>query len=107
MDISEVGQVLFEEEIFKDDKNKPILSNVPIEIIYEIEKVRSYGIKKYNDPENWKKVEAERYKEALLRHCLKVWEKGINAKDEESGLLHLSHMACNIAFILELIKEIK
>ena len=88
----------------KADSGKPILSYVPKEIIYEIEKVRSFGVKKYKEPDNWKKVELERYHEALLRHTLAIWDD-VGAKDSESGLLHLSHMATNIAFILELMKE--
>ena len=88
----------------KADAGKPILSLVPAEIIYEIEKVRSYGVKKYKNPDNWKNVELERYHEALLRHTLAVWDD-IGARDEESGLLHLSHIATNIAFILEMLKE--
>lgn len=88
----------------KADADKPILSLVPKQIIYEIEKVRAFGSKKYKDPNNWKKVELERYHQALLRHTLAVWDD-INAKDKESGLLHLSHMATNIAFILELMSE--
>lgn len=88
----------------KADADKPILSLVPKEIIYEIEKVRAFGSNKYKDRNNWKKVELERYHEALLRHTLAIWDD-INAKDKESGLLHLSHMATNIAFILELMKD--
>lgn len=88
----------------KADSGKPNLSLVPKEIIYEIEKVRSFGVKKYKEPDNWKKVEIERYHQALLRHTLAIWED-INARDGESGLLHLSHIACNVAFILELMKE--
>lgn len=88
----------------KADADKPILSLVPKQIIYEIEKVRAFGSKKYKDPNNWKKVELERYHQALLRHTLAVWDD-INAKDKESGLLHLSHIATNIAFILELMNS--
>lgn len=88
----------------KADDGKPILSLVPTEIIYEIEKVRSYGVKKYKDPDNWKRVEIERYHQALLRHTLAVWED-VTARDKESGLLHLSHIATNVAFILEMLKD--
>lgn len=88
----------------KADSGKPNLSLVPKEIIYEIEKVRAFGSKKYHNPDNWKKVEIERYHQALLRHTLAIWED-INARDKESGLLHLSHIATNVAFILELMKE--
>ena len=104
--IKEDGIVLTEKknQQAKADSGKPILSLVPKEIIYEIEKVRSFGVKKYKDPDNWKRVEIERYHEALLRHTLAVWED-INARDKESGLLHLSHIACNVAFLLEMIKQ--
>ena len=88
----------------KADAGKPILSLVPKQIIYEIEKVRSFGVKKYKEPDNWKKVDIERYHEALLRHTLAVWED-VNARDKESGLLHLSHIACNVAFLLEMMKD--
>ena len=88
----------------KADSGKPNLSLVPKEIIYEIEKVRSFGSRKYHDKDNWKKVEIERYHQALLRHTLAIWDD-VASKDKESGLLHLSHMATNIAFILELMKE--
>lgn len=92
------------EQAVKADSGKPTPSLVPTEIIYEIEKVRSFGVKKYKDPDNWKLVEIERYHEALLRHTLAVWND-IYAKDKESGLLHLSHIATNIAFLLEMMKD--
>lgn len=88
----------------KADGGKPTLSLVPKEIIYEIEKVRSFGSAKYGSPDNWKKVEMERYHQALLRHTLAVWDD-IGARDKESGLLHLSHIACNVAFLLEMMKD--
>ena len=88
----------------KADSGKPNLSLVPTQIILEIEKIRAYGTAKYGDSENWKKVELERYHQALLRHTLAIWND-VGAKDEESGLLHLSHIACNVAFILELMNE--
>ena len=88
----------------KADSGKPILSLVPTEIIKEIEKVRKYGTEKYGDPDNWKNVELERYHEALLRHTLAIWND-VSARDSESGLLHLSHIATNVAFILELMKQ--
>ena len=88
----------------KADSGKPNLSLVPKQIIYEIEKVRNFGVQKYKEPDNWKKVELERYHQALLRHTLAIWND-VQAKDKESGLLHLSHIACNIAFILELMND--
>ena len=88
----------------KADSGKPNLSLVPKEIIYEIEKVRAFGVEKYKEPDNWKLVEMERYHQALLRHTLAIWNN-IYQKDNESGLLHLSHIACNVAFLLEMMKQ--
>lgn len=88
----------------KADSGKPNLSLVPPNIIFEIEKVRRFGVAKYKNPDNWKNVEMERYHEALLRHTLAVWDD-IEARDCESGLLHLSHIATNVAFLIELIRN--
>lgn len=88
----------------KADAGKPDFTLVPTQIIYEIEKIRNYGTKKYGDRDNWKKVSIERYWQATLRHILQAWDD-VGATDRESGLLHISHVACNLAFILELMKE--
>lgn len=88
----------------KADAGKPDLTLVPTQIVYEIEKIRRYGTEKYGDRDNWKRVSIDRYWQATLRHILQAWDD-IGSVDEESGLLHISHAACNIAFILELMKE--
>lgn len=83
-------------------KIKPAL--VPTQIIKDIAVIREYGVQKYHDPDNWKRVELERYVNAFYRH----WLEFINdhdSIDEESGLPHYKHCACNMAFICELIKE--
>ena len=86
----------------KADNGKLRLTLVPRKIIWKIAEIREYGTKKYhNDPENWKRVEKERYKDAAYRHFLAYLddEKSV---DEESGLEHLWHLACNIAFLCEM-----
>lgn len=85
----------------KADNGKPKLSLVPTEIINCIAKVRMFGVEKYHDPDNWKKVEKERYIDALYRHLLKYINDN-NSVDEESGLPHLWHIACNVAFLCEM-----
>lgn len=90
----------------KADAGKEEISLVPVQIIREIAKVRAYRNKKYGDSESWKRVEIKRYKDALLRHTLAFIEDG-DSLDEESGLPHLSHMACNIAFLCEKILKYK
>lgn len=92
--------------IAKADKGKLRLSFVPVQIIRDIALVREYGIKKYHNPDNWKKVELQRYIDAFYRHFLSFVED-IYSKDEESGIEHYKHMACNMAFICELMKEEK
>lgn len=85
----------------KADSGKPHLTLVPQEIIYAIARVREYGVEKYKDPENWKRVEPERYRDAAYRHWL-AYLKDPQGVDEESGLPHLWHLACNVAFLVEI-----
>lgn len=91
---------------YKDTKGKLKLSLVPPQIIFDIAEVREYGNKKYPDggKDNWKNVGIDDYKDALLRHTLKYLQDP-KGKDEESGIEHYKHMACNIAFICEMEKE--
>lgn len=87
----------------KHDAGKPRLTLVPSEIIRAIAVVREYGVQKYGSVENWRKVDRERYRDALYRHMLDyVDEPG--GVDAESGLPHLWHIACNVAFLCELEK---
>lgn len=88
----------------KADAGKLRLTLVPRQIIRDIAAVREFAVNgKYKDPDNWKQVEPERYWEATLRHILAAWDN-YRAIDPESGLKHISHAACNIAFLLELTK---
>jgi len=91
----------------KSDAGKVQLTLVPRQIIWDIAEVRMYGNQKYPEggPENWRQVEVQRYKDALLRHLLKYLDDPMSV-DEESGLLHRQHMECNMAFIAELEKEL-
>jgi hypothetical protein len=83
----------------KADKGKLELSLVNPELVKAVAEVRMYGTEKYGDSENWRKVEPKRYVDALYRHLLAYIEG--NEVDEESGLSHLAHMACNISFLLD------
>ena len=99
---AEVETVIKElEQEAKADKGKLRLSLVPRGIIRAIARIRMYGVEKYKDPDNWKRVEIERYRDAAFRHFLAYLDdpEGV---DEESGLPHLDHLACNIAFLIEL-----
>lgn len=90
----------------KLDAGKPHPSLVPPALIRAVAQVREYGNAKYHDPDNWKTVEPARYWDALLRHALAAWNDPY-AVDEESGLTHLAHIACNAAFLLEMEEEWK
>ena len=85
----------------KADAGKPRLTLVPRKIIWAIAKIREYGNKKYHDPDNWKNVDIQRYRDAAFRHFLAYLDDPTGV-DEESGLPHLWHLACNIAFLCEM-----
>ena len=88
-------------QTIKADKGKPKLTMVPLTILEAIAPVREYGAHKYGDSENWKEVEIQRYRDAAFRHFV-AYLRDPKGLDEESGLPHLSHFACNVAFICEL-----
>ena len=85
----------------KADSGKPRLTLVPRQIPFDIARVREYGDKKYGSSDNWKQVEPERYRDAAFRHFCAYLDdpQGV---DEESGLPHLWHLACNISFLCEM-----
>lgn len=79
-------------------KLRPTL--VPTGLVLAVAAVRGYGSIKYGDPDNWKRVEPQRYRDALYRHWL-AYLSG-ETHDEESGLPHLWHLATNAAFLIEM-----
>lgn len=85
----------------KADAGKPRPTLVPVSAIRAIMAVREYGCQKYHDPDNWRKVDPQRYRDAACRHLLDYLEDH-QAKDAESGLPALWHLLCNIAFLVEM-----
>ena len=85
----------------KADAGKLDLTLVPRQIIREIAAVRGFGNQKYHSPDNWRTVEPERYRAAAFRHLLAYLDDP-SGVDEESGLPHISHLATNIALLIEL-----
>jgi hypothetical protein len=84
----------------KLDQGKAMLSLIPPSLIFEVGKVLTFGAQKYA-PNNWKYVEnaEERYKDALLRHLFSYLDG--EETDSETGFSHLSHVATNVAFLIE------
>ena len=87
----------------KKDAGKNRLDLVPISAILGMGEVLTFGLSKGYEEESWRKVEAKRYRASTLRH-LYAYLSG-EKKDKESGLHHLKHLLCNIAFLLEAEKE--
>ena len=89
----------------KADAGKLRPTLVPTELIRAVAAVRGYGNAKYPDggPDNWKRVEPQRYRDAMFRHLLAYLDDPYGM-DEESGLPHLWHCMCNGAFLCELEK---
>lgn len=84
----------------KNDYGKPRPTLCPTHLVEAVTAVREYGTAKYKDPDNWKQVEPQRYRDALYRH----WLSYLNGQktDKESGLPALWHIACNVAFLIEM-----
>ena len=62
--------------------------------------VLTFGAQKYA-ANSWQEVEnaEERYRDALYRHLAAIEQYGIMSKDDESGLLHIFHVATNALFL--------
>ena len=88
----------------KADAGKLQLTLVPRQMIRDVARIRMYGNAKYGDPENWRTVEVQRYRDAAFRHFLAYLDDP-HGVDEESGLPHLWHLECNLAFLAEMEKE--
>ena len=102
MSYSNIGTGEYDQTI-KTDAGKLRLTLVPRQIICDIAQVREYGVEKYGNNDSWKRVEVERYRDAAFRHWLAYLNDPAGV-DAESGLPHLWHLACNIAFLCELEK---
>lgn len=88
----------------KADNGKLRITLVPTQITRDIAEVRMYGDKKYHAPNNWVLVEMDRYVDALMRHLLAFIDDPYSV-DEESGIPHYKHAACNMSFISEMMSK--
>lgn len=81
----------------KYDSNKPMVDLIPAEVIFGLGEVLTFGAKKYQKA-NWAKgINHSRLIAAALRHLYK-FSNGQDL-DDESGLSHIDHAMCNLAFL--------
>lgn len=101
-----IRRTLNNDQTAKADSGKPKLTLVPRAIIYAIARIREYGVNKYphGGVDNWRKVSVERYRDAAFRHFLAYLDDP-HGTDTESGLPHLWHCCCNLAFLCELERD--
>jgi len=87
----------------KKDEGKPRWELVPYDAIEQIAIVLTHGAKKY-EARNWEKgINYSRIFGAIMRHLWKFWHAKLTwstGLDPESGLSHLSHAFCELAFLV-------
>lgn len=89
----------------KHDESKRRMDLVPTSLVSSVARILELGARKYGD-HNWRKgLKWSRVYAALQRHLADFWEG--NDLDSESGLPHLYHAACNIAFLIEFYEKRK
>lgn len=81
----------------KFDTDKPKFSLIPRGVLGAVVRVLTFGAKKYA-PDNWKKIEPERYYDALWRH-VEAYRNG-EQHDPETKEHHLAHAICCLMFML-------
>jgi hypothetical protein len=82
----------------KCDQNKPRYDLVPPEALDALARVLTLGAAKYTD-RNWEAGMAwGRPFAACMRHLWAWW--GGESRDPESGLSHLAHALCCVAFLI-------
>ena len=82
----------------KFDQGKTRIDLLPPEFVIAVSKILTYGSVKYED-HNWRKgIAYSRVAGALLRHLFAYL--GGEIQDPETGMSHLWHAACNLAFLI-------
>lgn len=93
----------------KKDEGKPELSLIYESFVNAVAKVRTFGLIKYPGKEDWRTTETKKHYDALMRHIFAAtdWFNSGHGfgrdeeNDQQSGLDHLAHAACNIMFLIE------
>lgn len=100
------------ENVIKESKDKPKLSQVPKEALDAVAEVMAYDTSKYG-ASTWNRVEIQRYIDALARHLYSMQDIDENGreyinlakKNEDSGIEHLYHLLCNAVYAAALYKR--
>ena len=87
----------------KDEWNLLLSGKGMIKALRGVVGILMFGAKKYA-AHSWREVEhnERRYLDGLMRHYAAIMEHGLQARDEESGLLHIDHLNCNGLFLGEI-----
>ena len=94
----------------KETAGKPKVHLVPSSLVRAVARAREYGIKKYGDEHGWKMSSALDYMDAAYRHMLDIMD-AIDKQDpellidKESGVPHLSMLACDVAFVISKLED--
>lgn len=81
--------------------DKTPLELVPTSLIFATAEVLAVGAKKYA-PRNWERgMKWSTVSGCMLRHTFKWLSPFHSDFDNESGLNHLWHVACNVAMLIE------
>jgi hypothetical protein len=80
----------------KFDGNKPRPDLFNYDHLNDVAKVLAFGAAKYG-PDNWKLVEPERYRAAIMRHLIAYMNGEVC--DPETGISHLAHATCSSMFL--------
>ena len=95
--LTETGKKNNQLQGMKFDEDKLRWDLLPYDAVEKIMEIITHGAKKYT-PENWKKVNIDRFFAAGMRHLI-AWKKG-EEFDKDSGFTHLAHVGCNILFMM-------
>ena len=92
----------------KDEWNLLLSGKGMLQSIRGVVHILMFGAKKYQ-AHSWRQVEdnERRYLDGLMRHYSEIMEHGLQARDAESGELHIDHLNCNGLFLGELAREPK
>jgi len=93
----EIQDEMMKDMGLKHDDDKLRMDLIPVDALIGLSQALAHGAKEYT-PYNWAKgIKWSKIYAAVLRH-LTAWYQGEDI-DPDSGLLHIDHALCNLAFL--------